>query len=138
MTTTAAKKVAELEAEIAEKRKALRAARRAEKAAAARALSDAKHGLGVRLADAVGVTTPEEVDALWSVLELDHITSAFQAAQLARNSTTDQAISDTTEVQELDHADATDGDADETEPMTPAERDEAQFEAGISHTASAW
>ena len=66
------KTAAELKTERTKLNAQIRAAERAEKKAAAQALLDAKHSLGEWLADSLGATTTEEVEALRQAVDLDH------------------------------------------------------------------
>lgn len=71
ITTT--KTAAELRAERAKLNNQIRAAERAEREAAKAALRDAQHALGEWLAESLGATTPEAVEALREVVDLDHV-----------------------------------------------------------------
>ena len=71
--TTTTKTAAELRAERDALNKQIRAAERAEKKAAERALLDAQHALGEWLAESLAATTPEAVEALREVVDLDHV-----------------------------------------------------------------
>lgn len=79
MTNTNTKTAAELKAERDELNKAIRAAERAEREAAKRAVLDAQHALGEWLAEGIGATTPEAVEAIRGSLDLDQIRAALDA-----------------------------------------------------------
>ncbi len=118
--TEATKTAAELKAERAELNKAIRAAERAEKKAAAQALLDAKHALGVWLADGLGATTVAEVEALREAVDRDHIRE--QLGSPVATESGDQ--------------EATSSDDPAADSSTSPEVDEGHGEAGISTSAT--
>lgn len=71
--TTTSKTAAELKAERDALNKQIRAAERAEKKAAERALLDAQHALGEWLAESLAAATPEAVERLREAVDLDHV-----------------------------------------------------------------
>lgn len=78
--TTTTKTAAELLADRKALNNAIRAAQRAEKAAAEKASLDAQHALGVWLAGATGLTTVEAVEAVRAGLDLDAVRVLVRAA----------------------------------------------------------
>ena len=118
--TEATKTAAELKAERAELNKAIRAAERAEKKAAEKALLDAKHTLGVWLADGLGATTLDEVEALRGGVDLNRIRERL-ASPVATES---------------DDQEATSSDDPAADSSTSPEVDEGHGEAGISTSAT--
>ena len=78
--TTTTKTAAELLAERKALNNAIRAAQRAEKAAAAKAILDAQHALGLWLAEATELTTVDAVEAARAGLDLDAVRALVHAA----------------------------------------------------------
>lgn len=116
MTKTAA----ELKAERAKLNAEIRAAERAEKKAAAQVLIDAKHSLGEWLADSLGATTTEEVEALQQAVDLDHAREWLTAQGGAEDG----------------HEEATSGDGSVVDYSPSYEAADGYGEAGISTTST--
>ncbi|KAB1653250.1 hypothetical protein F8O01_15390 [Pseudoclavibacter chungangensis] len=115
------KTAAELKAERAKLNAQIRAAERAEKKAAARALLDAKHSLGEWLADSLGATSAEEVETLRRAVDLDHAREWLTAQGSAEDG----------------HEEATSGDGSVVDYSTSYEPADGYDEAGISTTSTA-
>ena len=87
----ASKTAAELKAERDALNKQIRAAERAEKKAAERALLDAQHTLGVWLAESLKATTPEAVEAIREAVDLDHVRVRLAGPGVTETDTGDDA-----------------------------------------------
>lgn len=115
--TATTKTAAELRAERARLNNQIRAAERAEREAAKAALLDAQHTLGVWLAEELEATTPEAVEALREVVDLDRVRARLAGPGVTETGPVDDAS----------------GDEDEAGFSTPQDRDEeAYLHAGVA------
>lgn len=101
------KTAADLRKERAKLNAAIRAAERAEKKAAEQAVADAKHSLGQWLANALGATTVDEVEALREAVDLDHVRERVTAPAVTGADDTadvsdDEGVVDSSAAQERD------------------------------------
>ncbi|HRV67171.1 MAG TPA: hypothetical protein P5074_12495 [Candidatus Nanopelagicales bacterium] len=110
--TTTTKTAAELLAERKALNNAIRAAQRAEKAAAAKAILDAQHALGLWLAEATELTTVDAVEAARAGLDLDAVRALVHAA-LAGDDEYPQGAQD----DESEGDESVDGEAADDEPV---------------------
>jgi len=88
------KTATELKAERDKLNAAIRKAERAEKAAAQKALLDAKHSLGVWFAESMGLTTVEAIEAVREALNPDTLKGTVSAQPVTETATADDRHED--------------------------------------------
>jgi len=128
--TNTTKTAAELLAERKALNAKIRAAQRAEKAAVAKAVLDAKHALGVRLADALGLSTVEAVEAARAGLDLDAVRALVKTALVVE----DEAAQETRE--ERPEGGSSEGDQMAEEGESDGHAGESSTEAAVHQNSS--